>query len=453
MIYFYDAQIRRYLAQLIRMLSGFKVMAADGTEKVVPVMYGDLSRQAANVLRDNSENKIPSAPRISVYISELKMDVSRLADASYINKIHIRERAVDDATNTYTESQGQNYTVERLMPTPYKLTIKADIWTTNTEQKLQILEQILILFNPSFEIQTTDNYIDWTSLTAIYLDDITFSNRTIPVGTDSDVDVATISLDTPIWLTPPGKLKRLGVIQTVIANIFTEQGDISSDFIYGQANNTVFVSPGNFGVLVLDNKVKLVFDGQAVVETNSAGIPIKYGPETNWYKLLDQYGEFRAGASRIYLTKVDGTEVVGTGAVDPIDETILLVNWDPDTFPTNTVIEGRGTIDAIIDPITYNPSNVAVGIRYLILNSIGDPSNASGPVAWKNNNNTDFLAIENDIIERTVNGWRVVFPASTVNNIVYVTNLKTGVQYKWDSEYWTKSFEGEYTAGRWRIAL
>jgi hypothetical protein len=435
------------------MLSGFKVMAADGTEKVVPVMYGDLSRQAANVLRDNSENKIPSAPRISVYISELKMDVSRLADASYINKIHIRERAVDDATNTYTESQGQNYTVERLMPTPYKLTIKADIWTTNTEQKLQILEQILILFNPSFEIQTTDNYIDWTSLTAIYLDDITFSNRTIPVGTDSDVDVATISLDTPIWLTPPGKLKRLGVIQTVIANIFTEQGDISSDFIYGQANNTVFVSPGNFGVLVLDNKVKLVFDGQAVVETNSAGIPIKYGPETNWYKLLDQYGEFRAGASRIYLTKVDGTEVVGTGAVDPIDETILLVNWDPDTFPTNTVIEGRGTIDAIIDPITYNPSNVAVGIRYLILNSIGDPSNASGPIAWKNNNNTDFLAIENDIIERTVNGWRVVFPASTVNNIVYVTNLKTGVQYKWDSEYWTKSFEGEYTAGRWRIAL
>ena len=453
MIYFYDAQIRRYLAQLIRMLSGFKVMAADGTEKVVPVMYGDLSRQAANVLRDNSENKIPSAPRISVYISELKMDVSRLADASYINKIHIRERAVDDATNTYTESQGQNYTVERLMPTPYKLTIKADIWTTNTEQKLQILEQILILFNPSFEIQTTDNYIDWTSLTAIYLDDITFSNRTIPVGTDSDVDVATISLDTPIWLTPPGKLKRLGVIQTVIANIFTEQGDISSDFIYGQANNTVFVSPGNFGVLVLDNKVKLVFDGQAVVETNSAGIPIKYGPETNWYKLLDQYGEFRAGASRIYLTKVDGTEVVGTGAVDPIDETILLVNWDPDTFPTNTVIEGRGTIDAIIDPITYNPSNVAVGIRYLILNSIGDPSNASGPIAWKNNNNTDFLAIENDIIERTVNGWRVVFPASTVNNIVYVTNLKTGVQYKWDSEYWTKSFEGEYSAGRWRIAL
>ena len=73
------------------MLSGFKVMAADGTEKVVPVMYGDLSRQAANVLRDNSENKIPSAPRISVYISELKMDTSRLADASYINKINITQ--------------------------------------------------------------------------------------------------------------------------------------------------------------------------------------------------------------------------------------------------------------------------------------------------------------------------------------------------------------------------
>ena len=202
------------------MLSGFKVQAADGTQKIVPVMYGDLSRQVANILRDNSENKVPSAPRISVYISELKMDTSRLADASYVNKIHIRERAVDPETNKYTSEQGQNYTVERLMPTPYKLSIKADIWTTNTEQKLQILEQILILFNPSFEIQTTDNYVDWTSLTAIYLDDITFSNRSIPVGTDSDIDVATIGLDTPIWLTPPGKLTRMGVIQTVMFFIF-----------------------------------------------------------------------------------------------------------------------------------------------------------------------------------------------------------------------------------------
>lgn len=435
------------------MLSGFKIRSVDGTEKIVPVMYGDLSRQAANILRDNSENKIPSAPRISVYISELKMDTSRLADASYINKINIRERAIDPDTNEYTSQQGTNYTVERLMPTPYKLSIKADIWTTNTEQKLQILEQILILFNPSFEIQTTDNYIDWTSLTAIYLEDITFSNRSIPVGTDSDVDVATIGLDTPIWLTPPGKLTRLGVIQTVISNIFTESGTLSNDFIYGQSASTVFVSPGNFGVLVLANKMWLIPDGGAVVDESNTSVPVKYNMDVNWFKLLDQYGEFRAGGSRIYLTKVDGTEIVGTGAVDISNEAVMLVNWDPDTFPTNTIIDGRGTIDAIVNPLTYNPSNAVSGVRYLILESIGSIINQDGAAGWKQSNGNDFVALENDIITWDGNNWSVIFPAKTVSDVVYVTNLKTNIQYKWDGEYWTKSFDGEYMSGKWRIAL
>jgi len=435
------------------MLSGFKIRSVDGTEKIVPVMYGDLSRQAANIIRDNSENKIPSAPRISVYISELKMDTSRLADASYINKINIRERAINPDTNEYTSQQGTNYTVERLMPTPYKLSIKADIWTTNTEQKLQILEQILILFNPSFEIQTTDNYIDWTSLTAIYLEDITFSNRSIPVGTDSDVDVATIGLDTPIWLTPPGKLTRLGVIQTVISNIFTESGTLSNDFIYGQSASTVFVSPGNFGVLVLANKMWLIPDGGAVVDESNTSVPVKYNMDVNWFKLLDQYGEFRAGGSRIYLTKVDGTEIVGTGAVDISNEAVMLVNWDPDTFPTNTIIDGRGTIDAIVNPLTYNPSNAVSGVRYLILESIGSIINQDGAAGWKQSNGNDFVALENDIITWDGNNWSVIFPAKTVSDVVYVTNLKTNIQYKWDGEYWTKSFDGEYMSGKWRIAL
>jgi hypothetical protein len=262
------------------MLGGFKTKAGDGTEKVVPVLYGDMTRQVAQILKSNSENTLPSAPRITLYISDIELDTSRLADASYINKIHIRERAIDPVTNTYTTEQGQNYTIERLMPTPYKLTFKADIWTTNTDQKLQILEQILVLFNPSFEIQTTDNYVDWTSLTVVYLQDVTFSSRTIPVGVDSDIDVATMEFETPIWLTPPGAVKRLGVVQTVISNIFTEAGDLTPDFIGGQPASPIYVTPGNYGIIVTDNRVRLVADGESVNDSEF-GLPIKYGQDIN----------------------------------------------------------------------------------------------------------------------------------------------------------------------------
>lgn len=453
MQFFYDAQLRRYISQTIRLLSGFKIKTGDGVEKSIPVMYGDISRQVAHIIRNNSENKIPSAPRISVYISDLQLDKPRLSDATYVNKINIRERKIDDETGEYTTEQGLNYTVERLMPTPYILKVKADIWTSNTEQKLQILEQILVLFNPSFEIQTTDNYVDWTSLTTIMLDDIVFSNRTIPVGTESEIDIATLTFQTPIWINTPGKLKRLGIVQTIIANIFSEDGVIDPTFIFGDPVSTQYITPGNYGVLVVDNRIKLVAFAESVTEESPVDVPNKWGADSNWYRLLDLYGEFRAGTSRIHLIRPDGPEVVGTIAVDPNDETVILVNWDPDTYPTNTIINGRGSIDAIVNPLTYNPLGTSAGRRFLILDDIGQEDNLDGPDAWKNADNSMFVASANDIIEWDGVRWNIIFDASAVTETIYITNLRTNIQYKWDGEIWTKSFDGEYPAGSWRLVL
>lgn len=456
MQYFYDGQIRRYLAQTIRMLSNFKYRSADGVEKIVPVTYGDISRQVASILKDNSENKLPSAPRIAVYMTDLELDKTRLSDATYTSKVHIREREVledgSSSSGVYGVNQGLNYTVERLMPTPYLLTVKADIWTTNTDQKLQILEQILVLFNPSLEIQTTDNYVDWTSLSVVELTGVTLTSRQIPQGVESEIDIATLEFETPIWITPPAKVTRMGVIHTIITNIFTENtGEIDPSFIYGDAQSTQYVTPGRFGLLVINNQARLLGPGESVSEDD---IPEKYGDAINWYKLLDQYGKFRAGISRLFLKKLDGTEVVGTMSIHPSDDTIAIINWDPDTYPTNTIVEGRGTVDAIIDPLTYNPPDtIATGIRYLLLDRIGKDENNDGPDAWKNADQSDFITDENNIIEWDGNQWTVIFDASQESETTYITNLRTGVQYKWDGEMWTKSFEGEYVEGTWRLVL
>jgi len=158
MLHFYDGQIRRYLTQTIRVLSNFSVKYGDGSLVRIPVMYGDADKQVANIMRQNSENVVNSTPRISVYISALDIDRARLSDSTYVGKLHFRERDIDQ--QAYTVGQGKNYTVERMMPTPFKLTMKCDIWSANADQKLQILEQLLVLFNPSLELQTTDNYID-----------------------------------------------------------------------------------------------------------------------------------------------------------------------------------------------------------------------------------------------------------------------------------------------------
>ena len=133
----------------------------------------------------------------------------------------------------YNQNQGRNYTVERLMPTPYKLTIKVDIWSTSTEQKLQILEQILVLFNPSLELQTTDNYIDWTSLSVLNLDSMAWSSRQVPTGTNSPIDIATLTLTTPIWISPPVKVKHLGVITRIVTNLWANTSTSPVGYIDG----------------------------------------------------------------------------------------------------------------------------------------------------------------------------------------------------------------------------
>ena len=66
---------------------------------------------------------------------------------------------------------------------------------------------------------------------------------------------------------------------------------------------------------------------------------------------------------------------------------------------------------------------------------------------------------ENDIVEWNGSTWTVLFDASA--NLKdsegfetkFITNLNTGIQYKWTGEQWLLSFEGEYRNGTWRIAF
>ena len=177
MLHFYEGQVRKFLTQFIRILSNFSVETGKAkndtvTLRAVPVVYGDPTRQVANIIRNNSENALNYAPKIACYVRELNYDRERMQNPYHIEKQHLRERDVDSDGN-YTNQLGAGYTVEKVMPSPFRLEVTADIFSSNTDQKLQILEQILYLFNPDFEIQKSDNYIDWTSLSYVELTGIT----------------------------------------------------------------------------------------------------------------------------------------------------------------------------------------------------------------------------------------------------------------------------------------
>ena len=124
-----------------------------------------------------------------------------------------------DSDGNYPHPLGAGYPVETFMPSPFRLEVTADIFSSNTDQQLQIMEQILYLFNPDFEIQKTDNYIDWTSLSYVELTGVTFSSRTIPVGAEAEIDVASMPFAMPIWLSRHVKVKKLVVGHKIIMSV------------------------------------------------------------------------------------------------------------------------------------------------------------------------------------------------------------------------------------------
>ena len=220
MDHFYSGQLRNYRMQIIRAFSNFSVKYGDGTLRRVPCRYGDPSRIAENVVRGGSENKLLSCPFITVFIRDIAMNNTRRQDPTLVDTVQVNERNYNTETQRYGNDVGNRYTVQRYMPVPYDLTVQVDIWTNNLDSKEQLAEQILVLYNPSIDIQTSVNPLDWSWLTVLEMQEsITWSSRSIPQGTDNPIDVMTLNFRIPIWINPPAKVKRQSLIQEIITNI------------------------------------------------------------------------------------------------------------------------------------------------------------------------------------------------------------------------------------------
>jgi hypothetical protein len=453
--FFYSGQIRRFITQFVRMMSNFQVEFGrdrDGETSLlrVPVVYGDMNRQVAQILRGNTENALNHVPSMAVYISGLSYDRERVQEPYHVDKIHLRERTYNPVTGNYMTNQQDSITVERLMPVPYKLELKLDIWTSNVTQKLQLIEQIACLFNPSLEIQSTDNYLDWTSLSMILLTNVNWSSQTIPAGTDDSIDIMSLTFEMPIWLTTPAKVMKLGVIQKIIASIYDSDGELNEDSIIdSNLLSRQYITPLQYGVLLIDNTLLLVKQSEIVTDDG------KIGTRDSWPALIDVYGVIKDGTSQIRLQiDDDGNEIIGTIAEHPMDSSLLLFNIFEDTLPANT----EAPISAIIDPFAVDADDTdtlrpPAGTRYLILEDIGSDKDNVAAESWKGLNNLELIAKKNDIIEYNGVNWWVSFVSEERSDVSYVTNLNTAIQYKWDGIQWTKSYHRHYPAGQWSLLL
>jgi hypothetical protein len=271
----------------------------------------------------------------------------------------------------------------------------------------------------------------------------------------------TMTFSMPIWISSPAKIKKLGVVERVIASIFDAQGDAvnaltDNDLLLG---TRVKVTPWSYQVLLLDGQLQVLQPAQPVnpdrISLAPFGFPIVENPQITWPTVIGAYGVLRPGISYVTLDNpwAPDSSIIGTIAVNPADDRLLIFNIDPDTAPQNTL----SPVDAVINPLTSGPGDgldsSLTGQRYLFNESTGSAANSVNPTAWLGTSGQPLIANANDIIEYDGARWRINFYSGNETAVQYVTNLTTEVQYRWAESMWMKSYEGWYDQGDYSIVI
>lgn len=235
--YYYDHQLRNYILQFMAIFSGLQVRVGkrdtgqtvdvetcDGPvpEPVieddrlisVPIHYGHQDRVVAAILAENVQNKPLRLPTMSAYIRSL--DLSR----DYNPGIGTERR------NSYLPTGGiipdDIKVVRQRRAYAYEMEVELSMYASNTDQHFQLLEQILMVFDPSLQIQTSDALFDMGKLTTVTLTGITLDTN-YPIGTDRRIIQSTLTFSMVVYLQSPATVR-----QDFIEKIYARIGAVSN---------------------------------------------------------------------------------------------------------------------------------------------------------------------------------------------------------------------------------
>lgn len=214
--FYYEGQLRSYLLQFCHIFAGLRVMTGKGEcdepeFMTVPISIGSRDRVVAAIQAGNTQNKPFSIPAMAASMVNIGLSPNRKGIGVVDKRTFMPQGGVfpDDLR-----------TLTRVMPIPYIMTVELALYASNTQQLHQILEQILVLFDPTLQIQTSDTASDWTKLTSVELTGIN-NEENYPPGGDRRIIMWTLTFDLPIYISAPVDIK-----DDVVRKIIITYGDL-----------------------------------------------------------------------------------------------------------------------------------------------------------------------------------------------------------------------------------
>lgn len=216
--FWYDNQFKRYLVQFMAIFADMNVQVGWNDDKEprlvkVPVYAGSKDRVVAAIKADNTQNKPLRIPAMSAAITNFALAPERRKGVPN----HRRHTTMPTGGLFPDDIQ----VVEQRMPVPYMLTMELSVFASNQDQHYQILEQIMMIFNPILQIQTSDDALDWTQITTVELSGIR-PEENFPAGTDRRIIQTTLEFQVPVYISVPAN-----VHDKYVKDIFIRIGAVS----------------------------------------------------------------------------------------------------------------------------------------------------------------------------------------------------------------------------------
>lgn len=445
--YWYNAQIRHIILHTVRLFSNFYI--SDGKDdngkdmlRRIPCTFMSTDKSAAAMITKNTDTIISSAPKMILTIDNIKLNNEKSSGAPYYEyESELTEKKFNEETGNYDYEPGDTYHISRLNPVPIGFVFKLYIVTTNYTQKFQLLEQIRALFNPALELQTSENPLDWTRLTAIVMTGLNWTSKGTMNLDSTTLDTMDMTFEVDTNLDLPAIVSHSRIVENIITNMGT--GDSMED-IWGWSMEDIirtYHTPTETSIIVdKENEITLIPNK-------------KYD---NWYKVFKTYGiKYNKNKNNVYLHcmmnyDIDKRkEVIGSLTID--DSNPLKARWDIEEsqLPTPNIQD----VNAIIDPHDFIPQYIE-GERYLIVDDIGNNTKLWGKLFDKYNNEVDYIP-ENCIIEYKNGVWKIDLNPNDEPAIYYVRDLSDyKYLYTFNEEYncWIDVINKKYRQGMWRLS-
>jgi hypothetical protein len=185
-------QFKTYLSQVMRVFSGFQYDAGDGELRRIPVIYGGMHRIVANVLQKQDPFGNTQIPLMAVNLRSIDLDQSNKRNARHVDYIPNLMQPVEKRTIAARATYGHHYLMG----------IDLSIYASSNSELFEILEQLLLIFNPRVTINVDTNVVSGSYLSEISLSSIQ-SEIQYPLGAEKQIVMMTLGFNVPVRLTYP----------------------------------------------------------------------------------------------------------------------------------------------------------------------------------------------------------------------------------------------------------